>query len=240
MGVQPSVRLRGDWVYRWREITSHVLSKAAGFVTTSPSVWAIYAKNLPILDGKKHWIIEHGRSIPRTPPGDLPPSHPPRDVVILGNISRDKGLDLINALVRHYDSKLEFHLFGKIGGRFDGIHHGEFERDEIFPTVSEMKPAVGLIPPSMFETYSHVLTEFWALGIPVIATRLGALHERIASHGGGLLAEIQSVDSFIIQLDRITSDLELFWRLSREASEAPIRTLESMARDYQRVYEELL
>ena len=35
------------------------------------------------------------------------------------------------------------------------------------------------------ETFSHTLTEAWAAGIPVLASGLGALGERVRAHGGG-------------------------------------------------------
>ncbi|MDD3984506.1 MAG: hypothetical protein PHY59_01120 [Methanobacterium sp.] len=51
--------------------------------------------------------------------------------------------------------------------------------------VNKIKPSFIGIFSICPETYSHTLTEAWTCGIPVLATEIGALKERIIKNGGG-------------------------------------------------------
>ncbi len=53
--------------------------------------------------------------------------------------------------------------------------------------VAAIAPAVVGLFSIVAETFSHALTEAWALGVPVVATDLGAFGERLRAHEGGWL-----------------------------------------------------
>lgn len=238
MGVKPLTRLRDNWVYSWRDKVGDKLKDAAGFVVTNPSVWAITARQIPAIADKPHWVIEHGRDIAKSAASN--PGYAPVNVLTLGNIGGSKGLDTINDCVRYFQGRLSFHHFGELGGEYLGEHHGPYSRDSVGRLIASLKPAIGLIPSRMFETYSHVLTEFWSQGVAVVASRLGALQERINRHGGGLLADSESPEAFYSALKRLADSPVLFRRLSEEATSFKPRSTRQMALDYTAVYEGIL
>jgi glycosyltransferase involved in cell wall biosynthesis len=52
----------------------------------------------------------------------------------------------------------------------------------------EQRASVALVLSQVPETYSLVLSESWAAGVPAVATSIGALTERVSA-GGGLLVD---------------------------------------------------
>ena len=75
-----------------------------------------------------------------------------------------------------------------------GINHGKYKRSDFNKLVCEIEPSFSLILSTCPETYSYTLTESWMAGLPVIASNLGALKQRIDSTGGGWLVDYTNVN----------------------------------------------
>lgn len=84
--------------------------------------------------------------------------------------------------------------------------------------------------------------EAWAAGTPVVATRVGGIPELVADGETGLLVEFGNVDQLAGAIERLLADRPLAARISgaaaRQADER--HSLEQMAANYQRHYDELL
>jgi glycosyltransferase involved in cell wall biosynthesis len=65
------------------------------------------------------------------------------------------------------------------------IVHGKYTRDDFGHLVGGIRPHVAALLSITPETWSHFLTEAWSVGLPVVATDLGAPAERLAAQGGG-------------------------------------------------------
>ncbi|MGA9422843.1 MAG: glycosyltransferase, partial [Rhodanobacteraceae bacterium] len=71
-----------------------------------------------------------------------------------------------------------------------GVHVLLDYRHETLPALIErLRPDAALLLPTVAETFSYTLSELRALGLPVIATRVGALAERVDDGVDGFLVE---------------------------------------------------
>ena len=65
--------------------------------------------------------------------------------------------------------------------------------------VARIAPDAALLLPTVAETFSYTLSELRSLGVPVIATRVGALAERIRDGIDGFL-----VDPMLMRSPRVS------------------------------------
>ena len=161
-------------------------------------------------------------------------------VVVLGLLPTHKGGQLLRDAMDRLVAFADVHLVGvgEFGEAFrdvPGVHIVErYERESLPEILVAIQPDVGLLPSIVPETYSYALTELFQLGIPPVATRLGAFAERIQSSLNGWLFEpdacamVECLRS--IHLNR-KSIAEVRTRLPTMAW----RTAGEMVADYQRL-----
>ncbi|NJK88288.1 MAG: glycosyltransferase family 4 protein [Myxococcales bacterium] len=194
-----------------------------------------------MLRDRRFEVIEHGRD----DVGDRRVA-PKKDaifrVVSFGASSDVKGLDLVEALARAVKARnIEIHALGGTTRRAaPEVHdHGPYERDRLFEILSEIAPDVALIPSRLPETYSHVLTEAWGHGLPVIAIRRAALEERIELHGGGWLVPPRDTGAVVELVLRLSRSPDEVRAVAEQVDRIHLRSVGVMAADYERLYTEL-
>ncbi len=186
--------LKHRYVREWQRRTGRALMQCDSLITTSPLVREIMLDVLPLLRKRPWQIIEHGRSHREFSPSARLPSTGRPVVLFFGQLTSAKGADVLRRLCelnREAGSPFELEFLGT-GGDLEfeqlGVRwHGDYRRDELPARLAAIRPSLTLIPSQWPETYCHVLTESWAAGIPVLASDLGALGERVRKHGGGWL-----------------------------------------------------
>jgi glycosyltransferase involved in cell wall biosynthesis len=88
-------------------------------------------------------------------------------------------------------------------------------------TLDVLAHSLALVVPSRsYEVFPRVVVEAYALGVPVIAARLGALAEVVEDGVTGLLFEAGSADDLARVLDRLAASPELAATLGRNARRA--------------------
>ena len=191
--------LRDRWVYNWREMAGPVLDACDVFVTTSPSARNLMVRAFPRLGQRDFRIIPHGRDFTGMDTEISTPhlAERPLRILIPGNLGRAKGAYLLRELLElDTEGLLEFHIAGNVDSSLKGaraVLHGPFEREELPGIVSRIRPHLAAILSIWPETYSHTLTEMWAMGVPVLAFDLGAPGDRIRTSGAGwLLSEVSA------------------------------------------------
>jgi GT2 family glycosyltransferase/glycosyltransferase involved in cell wall biosynthesis len=112
-------------------------------------------------------------------------------VVILGNLSPEKGLRVVASCVedaRDRGLPLTFRVLGSTtepipqAPEFPLSIVGQYD-DTLLPALlAAEKPDVIFFPAQVPETYSYTLSVALASGVPVVASSLGALPERIGGH----------------------------------------------------------
>ncbi len=106
---------------------------------------------------------------------------------------------------------------------------------------SLMKQATALLFPSMwYETFGMAIAEAFASGLPVIASRLGAMAELITHEENGLLVDPGSSKGFVEAVRRLVSSpqLELTMRKNARTSYEEKYTIEANRQMLLRVYEQ--
>ena len=182
--------------------------------------------------------IPHG--IPAWPAPVAPIEPPVRAglrVLVLGRINGGKGEDLLADLIPELPPGIELILLGagRAGMRFFGtarVHlRMDYPRDELPELIRQLAPDLALIPATVAETFSYTLSELWSLGVPVLATRLGSLAERIRDGENGLL-ERPVAHAIAARLATLLCDRSALDPLRRVHSQP---TPDTMAHAYERV-----
>ncbi len=179
---------------RWREA---VIAGDVCVVAPSRSVVDLLGRLDPDWPTDRIEIIPHG--LPRLP---APATVRPRDredgrlrLVIPGRIQQGKGqrllMEALPELTRH--ARVCLLGAGKCGelffGRPDVDVIIQYRREELADILAGMGPHVAALLSVVPETFSYTLSEMQQLRIPVIATRVGSLAERISDGETGWLIE---------------------------------------------------
>lgn len=75
-------------------------------------------------------------------------------------------------------------------------------------------------------------------GIPVLATDIGAVGQRVKETGAGIVVPPDaSPEEILEKIDGLSADPEGYARLKEKAQGVPVRSVEEMLQDYRRLYE---
>ena len=220
--------LRKEWLQALHDADAHM-------VAPGRSLRDNLCRIAPELSRRPWSVIPHGVQL--LPRATIERSQRPRlRFLVLGRIQGGKGEALLREVIPALDGEAEFHLLGcgQSGMRFfgqRGVHIEMNYRREDLPThIARIGPDAALIAASVAESFSYTLSELWMLGVPVIATALGSLAERIEDASNGLLVAPQA-GAIIEQLRAIMAEPTLLDVL-RETAPPAQRSLADMAADY--------
>jgi hypothetical protein len=124
------------------------------------------------------------------PEGEPPEIPRPVRVLVPGAISRAKGLDLLEACVADSAARnlgLHFRVLGFVGRRLTTWPKaplsisGEFPDGKLGELMAFERGDVCLFASQCPETFSYTLSAALDAGLPIVATGIGALPERVAS-----------------------------------------------------------
>jgi glycosyltransferase involved in cell wall biosynthesis len=159
-------------------------------------------------------------------------------IVMLGRVTSEKGGDLLAELIEPLCQFADLWLLGagEKGEQFKGIDHvtvvDEYTMPELQKHLLESAPHMGLLLSIVPETFSYTLSELWAAGIPVLATRLGAFSDRIDDGVNGWLEAINA-GSILGRIKTIEADRPGLALVKKAVVEQPLRTASEMVADYQ-------
>lgn len=193
---------------RLREATVAALLEAeATLIAPSRSALANHLRLAPELRALPAQVIAHGLA-PWPADAPKPSAPPPREklrLLVPGRIRRGKGAELLHGALPHLREHAELFLLGAGSDAHAlfgecGVHIVlDYRRDALPRLLAEIRPDAILLLPTVAETFSYTLSEMRSLGLPVIATRVGALAERIEDGVDGFLIE-PSVDALIARV----------------------------------------
>ena len=155
------------------------------------------------IENTRTHVIEHG--IDRPTCLIKPVSQYVLNIAYLGAFTVEKGAQYFLALARKFaDSqeatRVNFHIIGELGYPIPGDinNHinisvvGSYRPDELNGLLSRGNIDLALFFPIWPETYSYTLSESVMNGIPVIASDIGALRERVSEKSLGLLVPFEN------------------------------------------------
>ncbi|MEZ5566799.1 MAG: glycosyltransferase [Halioglobus sp.] len=189
------------WMNVRERFAQAVLADNVALVAPSRSVVARYRDLEPRLEGKTVHVVSHGlndallESLSRVRSTARPGAAEGERlrVVALGRLTREKGGDIIADACAALAEFADIWLLGtgESGARFTSLPGvtvvSHYESGELGTLLSQIQPDVGLQLSTVPESFSYTLSELWAAGIPVLATPVGALRERIEESGLGWL-----------------------------------------------------
>ncbi|MEP7042979.1 MAG: glycosyltransferase [Dokdonella sp.] len=195
----------------WRrlrdETVAALLAASASLIAPSRSALTNQLRLAPELRALPAHVITHGFA---AWPADAPriSAPPERDrlrVLVPGRVRRGKGAELLAAALPRLREHAELFLFGAGADAHalfgeSGVHILlDYRRDELPQLIAQIRPDAALLLPTVAETFSYTLSEMRSLGVPVIATRIGALAERIEDGVDGFLVDAH-VDAIIARI----------------------------------------
>ena len=191
------------------------------------------------------WYAEHGAPASNlivVPPGlevePIPrqrrqPDRPVRFVYI-GGLSWQKGLHVLVEAFSQVVGAAELWIAGDES--FDPIYVarlreraspnvrflGKLTREQVWQTLAQIDTV--LVPALWYETFSFIVSEAFAAGVPVVASRLGPLADRVRNDLDGLLVPPGNVAAWQTALQRLVDEPDLLAHL--QANVRPPVTLD--------------
>ncbi len=167
----------------------------------------------------------------------------PFTVLVLGRISPPKGQALLHACIStlQTDESIQFVLLGAGKNGRDFVDYTntrvieDFQREKLESLVSEIAPQMGLLASITAETFSYTLSELQTMGLPVLATAVGALKSRIEHNKNGVLVQAEA-KSIIDNIKTLQQNPDRLVQL-REHS---LAIKQPLAEDNTKAYDELL
>jgi glycosyltransferase involved in cell wall biosynthesis len=107
------------------------------------------------------------------------------NILILGNLGLYKGLSILNSLMDLLPSDLMDLKFFHIGGVSEGFlsekifQYGWLDKLTRSETIRKIDADLVLVPAQCPETYSVIVSDILRLGIPMLASNIGAIPERL-------------------------------------------------------------
>ncbi|WP_395373981.1 glycosyltransferase [Marinicella sp. W31] len=133
-------------------------------------------------------------------------------ILVAGRISPPKGQLLLEECMQILHSEKDIHYVflgaGNEGKKYlddDNITViMDYEADQLDSLLQEISPQLALMTSTASETFSYVLAELQSAGIPVLATTVGALQERIEQGVSGFLTstDAKAMAAQILQLKK--------------------------------------
>jgi glycosyltransferase involved in cell wall biosynthesis len=232
----------------WQRRMEAILLSADAIVAASPSARSLLLEALPALQPKGIEVIPQGRDFREF--GRLaqePSPDSPLRVLLLGNVGVHKGSGIVARIARQAaPGSIEFHLLGTCAPELREwvTDHGPYEREDLAARVAAVRPHVAAVLSLAEETWSHTLTECWALGLPMVAVDRGAVGDRMREHGGGWLLppDDSAIHAVLARLRGAAAE----WRTRVgevhrwQATAGMLNDANRMARAYHALYNRLL
>ncbi|MBI2906754.1 MAG: glycosyltransferase family 4 protein [Chloroflexi bacterium] len=165
----------------------------------------------------------------------------------LGSLAWQKGVHIVVEAFNSIDHRVaELFIYGdenvfpeysaglRQAARGRGIHlMGRLSRDELWTTLAQVDTLV--VPSLWYENWPLVVQEAFAVGIPVIASRIGALAEQVADGVDGLLFETGDVGDLLDKVRVIIEDRHILQHLCHGIR--PVETMSHHVAAVERLYQ---
>ncbi|MBL8495350.1 MAG: glycosyltransferase [Rhodocyclaceae bacterium] len=211
------------------------------FAAPSASAWDRWLQLFPAIASRTCKTIPHGLAplerVAATGCTRKPEATRKLRLVVPGRLLPHKGLALFAEVVPRLLAHAEILLLGcgRFGDPFGDVEGitvvRHYAREDLARHVEGFMPDAALLLSVVPESFSYTLSEMLWLGLPVIATRIGAFSERIQEGLDGLLVAADA-DAVVAAVERLARDSELLSTLKQGARSRPARTVTQMVTDY--------
>ncbi len=227
----------------WSRLTSDwravVLENAVKLIAPSQSVVDLTRKLDTRWEDTAIEVVHHGLA-PLEPGQTITPRARPDGklrIVIPGSIHAGKGQSLLLEALPELSQVAQIYLLGAgpHGAAFYG-HAGvnvilQYQRGDLPRLLQAIGPDVAALLSIVPETFSYTLSEMRQLGIPVIATRVGSLAERIEDGRDGLLIE-PSAQALVAKVQELALHRQVLDHIRAQLATAEHFTTAAMVKRY--------
>jgi len=206
------------------------------------------------------WYIDHGISpqkIRVIPHGlDSPPAltqtsqneAAPFRFAYIGGLSWQKGVHILLEAFANINNNAELWIAGDESADPDYVSRlrmlagpdvrflGKLPREKVWDTLRQVDVVV--LPSLWYETFSFIVSEAFAAGVPVVASKIGPLAERVSDGVNGLLVPPNQPQALAKSLRRVLQEPELLGQL--QAGIGPVYTFEEHVTELEAVYRQAL
>jgi glycosyltransferase involved in cell wall biosynthesis len=191
-----------------------VLQSAAGLIAPTPFVRGWYGRHRAPIE--KIHVVPHGLELANFNSAGEYSSGETVRFVYIGGISWQKGIHVLLEAFKQVSGRWELWVAGDetfdpgyaTNLRANAVENvrflGKLTRAEVRDTLG--KADVVLVPSLWYETFSIVISEAFAAGVPVVASNIGALADRVRDGADGVLVPPGDVPAWREALQRIVDD----------------------------------
>ena len=229
----------GYWKRLRDETVAALLAAKATLAAPSRSALANDLRLAPPLAALPSAVIPHGLAPwPAAAPRSGPvPARPRLRLVIPGRVRRGKGAQLLEQVLPRLHEHADVFLLGAgsaahaFFGR-SGVHIVlDYKREELPGMLARLAADAAVLMPTVAETFGYTLSELRDLGLPVIATRMGAYVERIADEVDGFLVDADA-DAIVARIIELSQQRERLQRVREKLADWREPDLAAMAGAY--------
>lgn len=193
---------------------------------------------------EKSSVLSHGLLLEQS--RSERPIKPRLNIAFIGTFCAGKGADVFLSLIRGSDPTMfSFHIFGAIDSQYaddllntEAIVHRSYNRKDLPGLLKDVDIAV--IPSRFPESFCLTLSECQYLGIPVIASRIGAIPERVTHNETGFLIPPGDAEALIKLLNELHGNQTRLQRVRRKLQYIPHTSIVTNAAGYDKLYRKLV
>jgi glycosyltransferase involved in cell wall biosynthesis len=152
-------------------------------------------------------------------------------------MTAEKGADLLYQVIPRIAAFADCVLLGagSEGERFAALDNCEviddYELDGLPEQIAAVSPDLAMLLSVVPETFSYTLSEVWALGLPVVASNMGAFADRVTHGHNGWLVEPQ-VDAVVDSLAQLHADRSAIATVTQSVRSQPVVRATEMVAQY--------
>jgi hypothetical protein len=231
----------------------HELANATdAFVAPSRSVLELCSRIHPEIEARAHRIAwgAPGQSEPsKIAETSSPLAAGPLRIAFVGLLSKPKGRErLAPLLAACRDLDVEWHVFGATEGASlrdvqqsapRVVLHGAYRREDLARRLAFAGCHVGFLPSVAAESFSLALSDVLSAGLPVLASHLGALAERVTEESLGWTFDPWAPETLAAVISRLCADRTLVDDARARVRSRAVRTDADMASDHVKLWQAL-
>lgn len=167
-------------------------------------------------------------------------------IAFLGGISEAKGSQIAYQMMSQGGSKYDWYIVGGMGDpnlitleKSNVFKTGWYKREDVGTILKQNLIDLVCILPIWPETFCYTISEAELAGIPILATDMGALGERLRRDETGWLIDVNMPIREILQkIDGIFADQQQYDRVAQNAAAFRHRSIVEMCEAYAEFYTE--
>ncbi len=167
-----------------------------------------------------------------------------RRIAFLGGLSESKGGSKAYEMIKHSGSKYDWYIIGGIGDpnlitlERKYVHKTDwYRRENIKKLLQQNLIDLVCILPICPETFCYTVSESELSGVPVLATAMGAIEERMRSEQTGWLIDADMPAAEIMdKIDSLFEDGEEYEAMREKVQSFRHRSIAEMCSDYAPLY----